>query len=74
MQVPLAPVPLLARAGMVAPVRETTDAPGVAFTTPLAQVVEASAGLAITSCWLLEPMGRLSVKLAAVIGWADRFV
>ena len=49
MQVPLAPVPLLPRAGMVAPDMVTVAAPGVAVTTPPTQVVEATAGLATTS-------------------------
>ena len=73
-QVPLAPVPLLARAGIVAPVIVKLDAPGVAVSVPPTQVVEAVAGLAITSCRPAEPIGSGSVKLALVTGWAEMFV
>ena len=72
--VPLVPVPLLARAGMVAPVMVTMLLPGVAVMAAPAQVLDATAGLATTSCKPVDPTGRLSVKLTAVIGCADILV
>lgn len=70
------PVPLLARAGIVAPfmVMEVVPATAVIVGLPL-QVVEALGGLAIRSCPVpILAAGRLSLTEAAVIVLAEILV
>ena len=73
-QVPKAPLPLLARAGTEAPLIDRVELPGVAVREPPLQVLDALAGLAMISCEPALPIGRLSVKLALVSGCAERLV
>ncbi len=66
------PVPLLTRAGMVAPFIVTEVEFSTAVITPPLHVVAAFAGVAMRSC--PEPefaAGSVSVNVAAVIGFAE---
>ena len=73
MQLPGVPAPLFARAGMLAPLSDTVESPGVAVTTPPAQVVEAIAGLAIVSGRPVDPVGSRLLTVALLTADADRF-
>ena len=73
-QDPFAPVPLLARAGIDPPVRVRLEAPGFAVRVDPTQVVDAVGGVAMISCWLVDPIGNGSVKLRPVIGAAEILV
>lgn len=69
-QDPAEPVPLLARAGIVAPFIVIDDDPAAAVITPPAHVVAALGGVAILSCPVPEfAAGSVSFKLADVIGF-----
>ncbi len=70
-QRPASPCPLSARAGTVAPLRAMRSLPGTATRLP-PQVVDALFGVATCIGVLLLPSGRLSSRLAALIGFADR--
>ena len=58
--------------GIAAPEILTLPAPGTALTVPAEQVVDAFAGVATTNVHP-APVGRLSVRAAAVCGTLDLF-
>lgn len=73
-QLPLAPAPLLARAGTVPPFMVTELLPATAVMLPAPQEVTALAGVA-TRIWPVPPLvGKESEIDALVIGCADRLV